>query len=71
VAGIKASPFVDVVHVDAVLDDEAGRLFQSRPDKEWSLVDCSSFVLMTQRGMSDALTTDHHFEQAGFVRLVK
>jgi predicted nucleic acid-binding protein len=34
-------------------------------------VDCVSFVLMEQRGAADALTTDHHFEQAGFVRLLK
>ena len=40
-------------------------------DKEWSLVDCASFVIMKQRGVTEALTTDHHFEQAGFVRLLK
>jgi len=38
--------------------------------KEWSLVDCASFVAMQQRGIFEALTTDHHFEQAGFVRLL-
>jgi predicted nucleic acid-binding protein len=37
---------------------------------EW-LVDTFSFVLMQRRGMYQALTTDHHFEQAGFVRLLK
>jgi predicted nucleic acid-binding protein len=37
----------------------------------WSLVDCASFVVMRQQGIVEALTTDHHFEQAGFVRLLK
>jgi predicted nucleic acid-binding protein len=53
------------------LDKEAWNLLKTRLDKEWSRVDCSSFVLMQQRGMIEALTTDHHFEQADFVRLLK
>lgn len=46
-------------------------LFARRPDKAWSLVDCISFVAMKDRGISDALTADRHFEQAGFVALLK
>ena len=41
-------------------------LFGARGDKEWSLTDCISFAVMKQRGIADALTHDHHFEQAGF-----
>ena len=41
-------------------------LYQSRPDKSWGLVDCASFVVMMQEGIRDAITSDHHFEQAGF-----
>ena len=41
------------------------------PDKEWSLTDCLSFVVMSERGISDALTADHHFAQAGFNALLK
>jgi predicted nucleic acid-binding protein len=69
--GIKSSPFVEVVHVDAALDAEAWDLLTQRPDKVWSLVDCASFVVMRQRGLKDALTSDQHFEQAGFRRLLK
>jgi len=69
--GIKASPYVDVIHVDRRADDEAWSLLAKREDKSWSLVDCSSFILMGKQGISDALTNDHHFEQAGFVRLLK
>jgi predicted nucleic acid-binding protein len=62
-------PHLEVVHVDHLLHTEAWALLKARPDKEWSLVDASSFVLMQQRGRTEALTTDRHFEQAGFVRL--
>ena len=41
-------------------------LYATRPDKKWSLVDCISFVVMKKRRLTEALTTDHHFRQAGF-----
>lgn len=69
--GIKDSPHVEIVHIDATLDFEAWNLLTARQDKYWSLVDCSSFVVMKQLGLTEALTTDHHFEQAGFLRLLK
>lgn len=68
---LKTSPYVEIVHVDAMLDEQAWQLLSQRQDKEWSLVDCASFVLMKQRGLLDAFTTDEHFEQAGFIRLLK
>ena len=45
--------------------------FTARPDKDWSLTDCISFVVMQERGITEALTADHHFEQAGFAALLK
>ena len=71
IEGIKTSPYVQIVHVDAALDEQAWQLFKTHPDKQWSLVDCASFALMSKLGILEALTTDHHFEQAGFVRLLK
>lgn len=46
-------------------------LYGTRPDKSWSLTDCISFEVMDSLGMRDALTADHHFEQAGFRALLK
>jgi predicted nucleic acid-binding protein len=45
-------------------------LFAARADKEWSLTDCISFVVMADEGLADALTGDRHFEQAGFKALL-
>lgn len=45
--------------------------FCRRLDKEWSLTDCISFTVMADEGITEALTGDHHFEQAGFVSLLK
>lgn len=45
-------------------------LFANRTDKNWSLTDCISFVVMQQMGVTSALTADHHFQQAGFRALL-
>lgn len=67
---IRAETWIEIVHIDEQLDSRAWELLENRLDKTWSLVDCASFVVMEQWGLTDALTTDHHFEQAGFVRLL-
>lgn len=46
-------------------------LFRERPDKEWSLTDCISFIIMGDEHLSMALTYDQHFEQAGFTALMR
>jgi predicted nucleic acid-binding protein len=54
-----------------VLFDLGMAMYRQRLDKEWSLTDCISFVVMEQHQVREALTGDHHFEQAGFVALLK
>lgn len=71
VQNLKMSPHIEILHIDAETDAQAWELLVSRKDKDWSLVDCSSFIVMQQRSIMEALTNDHHFEQAGFVRLLK
>ena len=55
---------------DQQVFDSAVALFNERPDKEWSLTDCTSFVVMQEYGLTEALTSDHHFQQAGFTALL-
>jgi hypothetical protein len=61
---------LEVIHVTEALISRGWDLFQRRPDKDWSLTDCVSFVVMKDRGITKAFTTDHHFEQAGFEKLI-
>jgi predicted nucleic acid-binding protein len=58
---------VDVVPQDRELFLKALALYEQRLDKEYSLVDCMSMVLMRERAITHVLTNDHHFTQAGFV----
>ena len=60
-----------IVSANAELFEKGIELYDSRSDKQWSLTDCISFVVMSEEGIYEALTGDHHFEQAGFVALLK
>jgi uncharacterized protein len=71
ISKLHTSSLLDIIHIDRPLYDRSWQLFVARPDKFWSLVDCSGFLIMQERGITEALTTDQHFEQAGFVRLLK
>ena len=70
-SALAADPSVEVVALSGALYEEAFQLYQGRPDKEWGLIDCVSFVVMKARGITEALTFDEHFEQAGFRALLR
>jgi predicted nucleic acid-binding protein len=61
----RGADWVDIVHVDEQLDRRSWQFMAQHRDKDFSLVDCSSFVVMRERSITTALTTNHHFEQAG------
>ncbi len=62
---------VEIVPLSEPLLQRAVMLYAERPDKEWGLTDCISFVVMEERGIRDALTADEHFRQAGFRPLLR
>jgi len=63
-------PSVQIIPVSTELFDAGIALYTDRPDKEWSLTDCISFTVMHQHKLTEALTHDHHFRQAGFRTLL-
>ncbi len=65
------SPLSEVVPVSASLLNEAIELYHRYQDKAWTLTDCISFLIMRERGITEALTGDRHFEQAGFIAMLK
>ena len=71
VNSLKQSRYVEIIHIDPHKDHDSWLLLSNREDKQWSLVDSSSFIIMKERGILEALTNDVHFEQAGFIRLLK
>ena len=67
---LEFDPVVEIVALSEQLYQRAFRLYATRPDKEWGLSDCVSFVVMQEHGITAALTTDDHFRQAGFQALL-
>ncbi len=60
----------EIVPLDETLFGRAFELYKTHADKSWGLVDCVSFVVMSDHGINDALTCDRHFVQAGFRALM-
>ena len=71
IADLRSDPDVRCVAVDEQTFAAALVLYGERPDKDWSLTDCVSFLIMGQHKIAEALTHDHHFEQAGFRALLR
>ena len=65
------NPLVEIVWVNEDLHQQAFALLQERLDKTYSLCDAVSFIIMRERGITEALTTDKHFKQEGFIKLLK
>ena len=67
---IETDERIEVVPASDASFKRGVELFVRRPDKSWPLTDCISFVVMEERSIKEALTGDHHFDQAGFVPLL-
>jgi predicted nucleic acid-binding protein len=68
---IRSSSGYEIVSAEDALFEAGLRLHKQRTYKNWSLTDCISFLVMNERGVKDALTHDHHFEQAGYNALLR
>jgi len=68
---LRQSAAGEIVPASREILDRALDLYHQHRDKEWTLTDCVSFVVMRDRGIAAALTEDRHFEQAGFTALFK
>jgi predicted nucleic acid-binding protein len=68
---LRADPNATIVAPSQTLFDQGLKLYADRPDQGWTLTDCTSFVVMQQQGITQALTGDRHFEQAGFRALLR
>jgi predicted nucleic acid-binding protein len=69
--GMEQDQDIEIVPLSEELYEQAFRLYRKRPDKGWGLTDCVSFVVMQDRGLTEALTSDAHFQQAGFRALLR
>lgn len=67
----KQDPSLTIVPQSSEQFDRAVRFYIDRADQQWSLADCSSFLIMTELHITDALAHDKHFEQAGFRALLR
>ena len=70
IEGFFESEEVEVIRLDESLFNKAFELYKIHADKTWGLVDCISFVVMKEQNITDALTGDKHFTQAGFRALM-
>jgi predicted nucleic acid-binding protein len=68
---LHGTPGWEVVSFSQALRGKSLDFYGQHADKEWTLTDCTSFVVMQERSITEALTGDRHFEQAGFIALLK
>jgi hypothetical protein len=68
---LRLSKSVSIIHITTDIEEEAWQIFKQYSDKKFSFTDCTSFVVMNQLNLTEAFTSDHHFEQMGFKILLK
>ncbi len=68
---LRADPLLEIIPASQSLWSDGWSLYKQRPDKDWGLTDCISFVTMRRESMARAFTSDQHFAQAGFVKLLQ
>jgi len=68
---LRESSDAKIIPPSEELFERGVELFRQRPDKDWPLTDCISFAAMKDEGITEALTGDHYFEQAGFRALLQ
>ena len=70
IEGLRRLPVLDIIPASENLVAAGWKLYCERNDKAWGLTDCISFAVMQERHLTQAFTSDHHFTQAGFARLL-
>ncbi|BCL37759.1 hypothetical protein NSMS1_42060 [Nostoc sp. MS1] len=68
---LAVDPKVEIVPLSQELYKRAFQLYCESPDKEWGFIDCVSFIVMQYSGITEALTANEHFQQAGFRALLR
>ena len=70
IEGLRRLPVLDIIPASENLVAAGWKLYCQRDDKAWGLTDCISFAVMQERHLTQAFTSDHHFTQAGFAKLL-
>ena len=68
---LRSDPNVTIIPQTSIQFQEGLAHYKQHRDKDWSLTDCTSFLAMNEEGIREALTHDEHFQQAGFLALLR
>jgi predicted nucleic acid-binding protein len=71
IESLQENPSITIIPQTDSIFQQALILYKQRPDQAWSHTDCSSFCIMQQQNILEALAYDKHFEQAGFIALLR
>lgn len=71
IESLQENPTITIISQTDIIFQQALILYKQRPDQAWSHTDCSSFCIMQQQNILEALAYDKHFEQAGFIALLR